>query len=998
MIFQTISQTTGEVQLLPSSKALHVKIRISKAQDDLGGHGLLVAAMVILVGLVAMVCAQGPCLAWAASDLALPKQEHQLDESIYLYAGESVFQTRNNLQRVAVGDPEIADLKVLDEGTFLLVGVSAGRTTLMVWTEHGPETHEVIVTRRPPVDLDYVQGLLAGWGVKLSWWQEYLVVQGVVSTIDEQEAVGHLARTIWEPVIDLVRVSANEAPLADTETSVTVDDIKRALDMPEIHVRVVKDLAILEGTVEFVTERVRAGEIARQFAPEVLNLIEIAEPPLDLIPQLTESDSVVLVDELAKEQPITLQDITMLCQEWDFTLRWVGEILLLEGVEHDPNRKAAIISLLELLDVCHIDATTKGLVQIVDHSHELDALDKTLQELPGLRNVAVFHKGKRLIIEGDVDNPAQAALAEALAEDCAKSLGLEVFSLLEVPKEKERVPARSIQNQMGIPGLVVRWVGEDLVLQGTLSPNEHKAALALANQYSLRVIDLIEESGLTPLTLAEISSLLDAKDISVESVGNTVILHGEVASKEQRQRAMALASAFGYPVVDAMVLPILDEEPIKEPEISSIETAIGLDQVRVKLVNGSIMLEGTVKTAMDKTRASLVAATFGEVIDLIEVDLDHMEVGAPKDETDNWRALLEEAENFGARLYTVGQSVVLEGTVSAQDASYLKALMEVEFPYWVNRLDISEPPPEPLPALSEVKLLIDNPAIHCTYVNDVLVIQGKVRSDDEIWRAEALASVFGVPVHNLLVVEEATRDQVWVDVCMLEISRSAGKEVGLDWQLGLGNREMDHVSLSIYEVDQWSNQPRTNSHTFGIVVGPLWARSKLLHLMQSGDARILASPSLLAEDGQVAEFLAGGEIPVPTEGGIEWKPYGVGLKVQPTLRDDGDIHLQVEPEVSSLDWDNAVQLEDSLIPGIRTRRWKTQAAIEPGKALVIGGLLAKEDTRRDKQVPGLGQLPILGTLFRSESLSDQRTDLVVIVSPRLLQEGDPLWTDALLSQ
>ena len=984
--------------MLPSSKVLYLQTGIRKAQANLERHRLSRVVMVIFLGLITWPCAQGSTLALAAPSMALPLGEHGPDDLISLYAGESVFQTRSGLQRVAVGDPEIADLKVLGEDAFLLIGVSAGRTTLMVWTEHGFSTSEVTVTSRPPVDLEYVERLLEGWGVGLSWWQEYLVIQGVVSKEDEKEAVAHLARTIWEPVIDLVRVSDNVEPSLDVETSVMVDEIREALNLPGVCVQVIKDLAILEGTVDFMTEQVRAGEIARQFVPEVLNLIQVVErSPLEVEFLEVAARQGDLVDEMAKKPPITLQDVNLLCQEWGFDLRWIGEILLLEGVDRDPNRKAAIVSLLELLDIYHIDATARKTVSVLDYHNGLDALSKTLEELPGLSNVAVLHKGKRLIIEGVGDHPSKVALAEALAEDYASSLGLEVFSLLQLPTEEDgRIPARSIQNQIGIPGLVVRWVGEDLVLQGTLPPGEHEAAIALASQYSFQVIDLIEEVGLTSLVLADIDSLLDMEDISVGRVGNTVILQGEVPSEEQKRRAMALASAFGYPVVDAMMVAPRGEERSRELNISEIETAIGMDQVQVKLVNGFITLEGVVKSPLDKTRASLIAATFGEVIDLVEVA--SVDDDSLKDEADHWVALLQEAADLGVRLYKVGQSVVLEGMVSLSDANYLEALMDGEFPHWINRLNISEAPAEPLPALSEVELLIDNPSIYCRYVGDVLVMQGTVTSEDEIRRAEAVVSIFEVPIHNLLVVKEANPEQVWVDVCMLEISQSEGKEVGLDWQIGLGRQEGEHVSLPIYEIDQWPSSPGANSHAFNIVVGPLWARTELLNLMQSGDARILASPSLLAENAQVAEFLAGGEIPVPTEGGIEWKPYGVGLKVQPTLRDNGDIHLQVEPEVSSLDWENAVQLEDAIIPGVRTRRWKTQAAIKPGKALVIGGLLSEEDTRRGRHVPFLGELPILGTLFRSENIAKQKTDLVVIVSPRLLQDDDPLWTDALLSR
>jgi pilus assembly protein CpaC len=255
-----------------------------------------------------------------------------------------------------------------------------------------------------------------------------------------------------------------------------------------------------------------------------------------------------------------------------------------------------------------------------------------------------------------------------------------------------------------------------------------------------------------------------------------------------------------------------------------------------------------------------------------------------------------------------------------------------------------------------------------------------------------------MPLHNLLTVHEEIQ-QVWVDVCMLEISHSDGREVGLDWRIGLGSKDSGYESLPMSQGDSWQDSLGENpGNAFGLVVGPIWAEAHLLSLLRSGDARILASPSLLAENAQAAEFLAGGEIPIPTDLGIEWKPYGVGLKVKPTIQADGSIHLQVEPEVSSLDWENAVQLEDAVIPGIRTRRWRTQAAIKPGKALVIGGLLSEEESSRRKQVPLLGELPILGALFRSEVAAGQKTDLVVIVSPRLLQDDDPLWTDILPPQ
>ena len=258
-----------------------------------------------------------------------------------------------------------------------------------------------------------------------------------------------------------------------------------------------------------------------------------------------------------------------------------------------------------------------------------------------------------------------------------------------------------------------------------------------------------------------------------------------------------------------------------------------------------------------------------------------------------------------------------------------------------------------------------------------------------------MASLVGVPVQSFLEVRDDIQ-QVWVDVCMVELSYNNSQELGIEWDLGLGTSEevIDEVLLP-WELP--GESPKSSSRSaFSLLVGPLWATTNLLSLLRSGEARILASPSLLTENGKRAEFLAGGEIPVPAElQGVEWKSYGVGLTVTPTVLENGSIHLELQPEVSSLDWENAVQLEDAVVPGVRTRRWRTQAAVAPGKALVIGGLLSEEESTRQRQVPILGELPILGALFRSEVRARQKTDLVVLVSPRLVREKDHLWMNLL---
>lgn len=913
---------------------------------------------------------------------------------IYLYAGESIIQSAHGLQRVAVGDQEVADVKIFEEDAFLINGVGPGHTTLMIWDADGLETVNLVVTARPPLDLEYVAKLVEAWGVRPSWWQEYLVLRGTVSSEVEKSTVENIVQSVWDPVISLVIVEDDAEQFIEvTDEPIeyfSAQELQAALGMPEIQVQVVKNLAILEGEVADPGQRLRAGEIARQFVPEVLNLVRISQLPVTTDAAIDASDvGLDAIDdtENAEGSVEVLEDIRALCATWGYTLNPIGEILMLEGEAYDTTQKAAVIELLAAHDFAYIDNTTVRAPQ--PSTADLPHLQAMLQELPGLKDVTLVQKGSRLIIEGHGRDRSTIELAQELVEDYGTPLGLKVSNLLCIPEvEVTKPPASLIQAEIGIPGLVVRWVGDQLVLAGSLSQEAHTAAVALATQYSSQVIDLISGKSLSALTLAEIEALLASDTVAVTAIGDTVVLRGEVASVEQREAMLAAASVFGYPVIDGMMV-VHEHEEMPVFTAADVEEAIGLELVKVRIVNGTILLEGEVENPDSKVRAEIIAGAFGEkVIDLIQVTV------TPEPVDGNWESLAQEASAQGARLYKVGSIPVLEGVVTSRNGDYLESLLDSEFSFWINNLSLIPPPPAPPPPISLVKSALANPDIQCHYLEDTLVLQGSVTSIGEQQRIETLAEVFGIPVQSFLTVTDEVR-QVWVDVCMLELSQSRGREIGIEWEVGLGADERqsgESVELpSRLSENAVTLDARSAS---SLIVGPLWAEAHLRSLLHTGEARILASPSLLTENGKQAEFLAGGEIPVPAESqGIEWKSYGVGLTVTPTILGNGSIHLQVEPEVSSLDWENAVQLEDSYVPGVRTRRWRTQAAVEPGKALVIGGLLSEKENTVQRQVPVLGELPILGALFRSEAKTNQKTDLIVLVSPRLVQVSDCLWSD-----
>jgi pilus assembly protein CpaC len=166
-------------------------------------------------------------------------------------------------------------------------------------------------------------------------------------------------------------------------------------------------------------------------------------------------------------------------------------------------------------------------------------------------------------------------------------------------------------------------------------------------------------------------------------------------------------------------------------------------------------------------------------------------------------------------------------------------------------------------------------------------------------------------------------------------------------------------------------------------------------LQQHNVLEILAEPNLLAANGEKAEFLAGGELPYPVVSGVagqatvsvQFKPFGVKLEFVGTIESDNTIRLKVNPEVSSPDFVNAVTISGFVEPAISTRRAQTVVELSDGQSFGIAGLLDQRTTTQFSKVPGIGDLPILGQLFRSRSVSKSNSELIVIVTPTIIEPG-----------
>ena len=290
--------------------------------------------------------------------------------------------------------------------------------------------------------------------------------------------------------------------------------------------------------------------------------------------------------------------------------------------------------------------------------------------------------------------------------------------------------------------------------------------------------------------------------------------------------------------------------------------------------------------------------------------------------------------------------------------------------------------------------------------NESVVLEGIVSSAPAADRAVQLAETYAPgKVVNLLSIGSA--QQVMLEVRFSEIKRSVLKQLGISGFLGdskltgaigggAGLTGSGPPTLGAI-VDSFGILQRS----FGIL--GLNIDATLEALERKGAITTLAEPTLVALSGETASFLAGGEFPVPVlqdsggggggddnNGGgrsltIEWKPFGVSLAFTPTVLADGVINMIVAPEVSSIDPTASIVINNLRIPGLQTRRAKTVVELRDGESFAMAGLLRREFQDTVRQFPILGSIPIIGTLFRSTNFQREETELVIIVTPRLVR-------------
>lgn len=306
----------------------------------------------------------------------------------------------------------------------------------------------------------------------------------------------------------------------------------------------------------------------------------------------------------------------------------------------------------------------------------------------------------------------------------------------------------------------------------------------------------------------------------------------------------------------------------------------------------------------------------------------------------------------------------------------LVGTIDVEVSYNTNRLQ------------AELRKRLPSSRINVSSINGRIILSGSVSDSVTLDKAVELSKQFGNEVVNSLTV--STPQQVMLEVRFIEVSRNAGRDLGVKWDVA-GNRIAAATGLG---------GSASGALPFGTFLGRVLAGGTTADVLvealeQKGLARRLAEPNLVAMSGQSASFLAGGEFPFPVQGDqgritVAFKKFGVSINFLPIVLANNMINLKIEPEVSQLDTTNFVGTGTVNVPSLIVRRASTQVELRDGQSFAIAGLMQSNGTENTKQLPWLGDVPILGLLFRSASFEKRETELAMIVTPRLVRPASPL--------
>ena len=299
---------------------------------------------------------------------------------------------------------------------------------------------------------------------------------------------------------------------------------------------------------------------------------------------------------------------------------------------------------------------------------------------------------------------------------------------------------------------------------------------------------------------------------------------------------------------------------------------------------------------------------------------------------------------------------------------------------------------------SQMRALFPKDDIRLSQANGSVVMSGNVSDPVTAARAQSVVEAAGFKTVNMLSSPVQNMTQVQLQVRVAEVSRSRMRDLGSSYTSVNGGTSVytsggGPASLTSSVLPALGTTFAGSALNLFLFNSGLGTAAYIRALQTQGALRELAEPNLIAMDGKEASFLAGGEFPVPiVQGGgdkstvsVIFKEYGVRLNFKPTIVDEDHIRLDLEPEVSTIDFANGVKFDGFLIPALRTRRAKTSVELRDGQSFALAGLLDNNETRSLSKVPVLGDVPVLGALFKSKSFQKNETELMFFVTAQLVK-------------
>ena len=263
-------------------------------------------------------------------------------------------------------------------------------------------------------------------------------------------------------------------------------------------------------------------------------------------------------------------------------------------------------------------------------------------------------------------------------------------------------------------------------------------------------------------------------------------------------------------------------------------------------------------------------------------------------------------------------------------------------------------------------------------IGNTIFLEGSVESKRDLKKAGLITRALGPPVENLIAI--GIKRMLLLDVQFLKVTTDSGKNIGIKWPaaFGIGGKIDGAITLS----------PQSGT-SMGITLTGVESQLLLNTLFENGIARTLAHPKLVCASGEKAKFLSGGEVPIVFVNNniatVTYKEYGIRLNVAPLADADGNIQVQMMTEVSKPDWSHTVQ----GYPAFVTNRVKTNVTVRHGETIVLSGLLHSSEQKAVSKFPLLGNIPIIGEFFKNRTFQNEKTELVVFVTPRIVNPDTP---------